>query len=105
MPMLDAAARAGFFKLTDGTNVHPTADVAARAAFTKVTDGTNTMPTGDAIARAIYPLITDGTNGPVAVKAASTAPVAADKALVTVLSPNQPAIPVSVSAPAGTTSR
>jgi hypothetical protein len=102
MPTMDAAVRAGFFKLTDGTNVHPTADVAARAAFTKVTDGTNTMPTGDAIARAIYHLITDGTNGPVAVKAASTAPAAADNALVTVLSPNQQAIPVTNS-PAGST--
>jgi hypothetical protein len=56
----------------------------------------------DAIARATYEQLTDGTNGPVAVKAASTAPVATDKALVVVLSPNQPAIPVS-SSPATST--
>lgn len=72
-------------------------DALARAIFSKVTDGTNTMPTGDAIIRAIFHQLTDGTNGPVAVKAASTAPVAADKALVCVLSPNQPAIPVTTS--------
>lgn len=34
--------------------------------------------------------IVDATNGPVAIKAASTAPVAADKALVVALSPNSP---------------
>lgn len=54
----------------------------------QVTDGTNTMPTGDAIARALFHEITDGTNGPVAVKAASTAAVAADPALVIAASPN-----------------
>jgi hypothetical protein len=46
--------------------------------------------------------ITDGSNGPVAVKAASTAPTVSDKALVVVLSPNQQAIPVS-SSPATST--
>lgn len=45
--------------------------------------------------------ITDGTNS-AAVKASSTPPVAADPALVVVLSPNQPSIPVS-STPATTT--
>lgn len=39
--------------------------------------------------------ITDTTNGPVAVKAASTAPAATDAALVVVLSPNQQAVPVT----------
>lgn len=42
--------------------------------------------------------ITDGSHGPVAVKPASTAPVVTDAALVVVLSPNQPAIPVTTSA-------
>lgn len=37
--------------------------------------------------------LTDGTNGPAAVKAASTAAVAADKALVVALSPNSPLPP------------
>jgi len=52
-----------------------------------VTDGTNTMPTGDAVGRAVFEKITDGTNT-AAVKAASTAPVAADPALVIAVSPN-----------------
>lgn len=63
-----AAALAGAwpFKLTDGTNTAPTMDVAARAGFQKLTDGTNTA----------------------AVKAASTAPVATDPAIVVAISPN-----------------
>ena len=69
------AAAGWFVKLTDGTNTAPTGDVAARAGFQKVTDGTNTA----------------------AVKAASTAPAATDPSLVVVLSPNQQAIPVTVS--------
>lgn len=56
----------------------------------QVTDGTHNMPTMDAIARAGFQEITDGTNGPVAVKAASTAAVAADPSLVVALSPNSP---------------
>jgi hypothetical protein len=63
----------------------------------RVTDGTNAMPTGDAVSRAIFYQISDGTTGPVAVKAASTAPVVGDRALVVVLSPNQPAIPTTTS--------
>lgn len=59
-----------------------------------VTDGTNTMPTMDTVARSAFHRITDGTNT-AAVKPATTAPVAADQALVVVLSPNQPAIPVT----------
>jgi hypothetical protein len=55
----------------------------------KVTDGTNTLPTGDAVSRAIFEKITDGTNT-AAVKAASTAAVATDPALVVALSPNNP---------------
>jgi hypothetical protein len=48
--------------------------------------------------------ITDATNGPAAVKAASTAPVAADPALVVAISPNTPALNVNVvsAAEAGT---
>ncbi len=53
-------------QVTDGTNVMPTADVAARAQFHEITDGTNTS----------------------AVKAASTAAVSADPALVITPSPN-----------------
>jgi hypothetical protein len=69
------AASGWFVKLTDGTNTAPTFDVAARAGFQKITDGTNTA----------------------AVKAASTAPIATDPAMVVVLSPNQQSIPVTVS--------
>lgn len=46
--------------------------------------------------------ITDGTNGLAAIKAASTAPAAADQALVVVLSPNQQAIPIQASPVAST---
>jgi hypothetical protein len=67
----------------------------ANAWTMKQTDGTNVMPTGDAVARSVFFQVADGTTGPAAVKAASTAPVATDKALVVVLSPNQPAIPVT----------
>jgi hypothetical protein len=97
---------AGIKKITDqlptGTNTigktdQGLANTAANRWPFYLTDGSNSMPMGDAIARAIYHLITDGTNGPVAVKAPSTAPVAADKALVTVLSPNQTPIPVTTS--------
>jgi hypothetical protein len=56
----------------------------------QVTDLTNTMPTGDAAARGIFVKNTDGTST-AAVKAASTAAVAADPALVVSLSPNNPA--------------
>jgi hypothetical protein len=55
-------------RVTDGTNSMPTMDVAARSGFMRVTDATNTA----------------------AVKAASTAAVAADPALVVSLSPNSP---------------
>jgi hypothetical protein len=61
----------------------------------RITDGTNTLPTGDSVARSIFNQLSDGTTGPVSVKPASTAPVASDKALVVVLSPNQLAIPVT----------
>src|SRR5579885_2771584 len=72
-----------------------TANTIANGWPVKITDGTHTMPTGDAAARAVFNQITDGTNGPVAVKPASTAPTVSDQALVVVLSPNQPSIPVS----------
>lgn len=74
-------------QVTDGTNTLPTMDVAARAGFQKVTDGTNTMPTMDTAARAGFVQITDATNT-ASVKAASTAAVAADKAVVVAISPN-----------------
>lgn len=60
-----------------------------------ITDGTNTMPTGDTVARSIFEQISDGITGPVAVKPSSTAPVATDKAMVVVISPNQQSIPVA----------
>lgn len=62
----------------------------------KVTDGTNVHPTGDVVGRSVFNQISDATTGPVAVKDASIAPTATDKALVVVLSPNQQSIPVAV---------
>lgn len=84
-----AAALSGAWpvKVTDGTNTMPTMDAVGRAGFMKVTDGTNTMPTMDAVGRAGFLKVTDGTNT-AAVKAASTAAVAADPALVVAISPN-----------------
>jgi hypothetical protein len=70
-------------------------DALARSIFVRRTDGTNVAPTGDVVARSIFHQISDGATGPVSVKPASTAPVAADNALVVVLSPNQAAIPVT----------
>src|SRR6266700_5595940 len=67
-----------------------TANTLANKWPVQVTDGTNAMPTGDVIARALFHEITDGTNGPVAVKAANIASVAADPALVVAISPNNP---------------
>lgn len=84
------------------TSNQGTANTLANAWPVKVTDGTNTLPTGDTVGRSIFNQISDGTTGPVAVKAASTAPTATDKALVVVLSPNQQSIPVS-SGPSGAT--
>lgn len=52
-----------------------------------ITDGTNTMPTADTVGRSSFHRITDGTNT-AAVKAASTAAVAGDPALVVAISPN-----------------
>lgn len=97
-----AAAVAGGWpvKVTDGTNLLPTMDVAARAAFVKHTDGTNVMPAGDAVARSIFQQISDGTTGPVTVKPASTAAVAADKPLVVTIHPTSAPITVT-NTPAG----
>lgn len=55
--------------------------------YTRNTDGTNTMPTMDVAARSGFQRVTDGTNT-ATVKAASTAPVTTDTALVVTVSPN-----------------
>jgi len=67
--------------------IQSTAAALSGAWPVKVTDGTNSMPTGDAVGRAIFHKVTDGTNT-AAVKAASTAAVASDPALVVAISPN-----------------
>lgn len=67
------------------TQVYTT--LVAKQASVKITDGTNLMPTADVAARALFEKVTDGTNT-AAVKAASTAAVAADPALVVAVSPN-----------------
>lgn len=119
-----ALASAWPVKVTDGTNSMPTMDAAARAGFHKITDGTNTaavkaastaaVATDPALVVAISPnntvaatqsgtwtvqpgntpnttpwlaKISDGTNA-AAIKAASTAAVATDPALVVAVSPN-----------------
>ena len=67
-----------------------------------ITDGTNTRPTGDVAARASFEKITDGTNT-AAVKAASTAAVAADSALVVAISPNNTISSKEIKSSTGTT--
>ena len=62
----------------------------------RITDNAgNYLPAMDAVARRGFVALTDGTNGPVAVKAPSTAAVAADSALVVAFSPNSPITVVS----------
>lgn len=101
LPTMDAAARSGYVTVTDRTNsiTVKAASTAALVTDTALvvrpmmgTDGTNTAPTMDAIARAGFQELTDGTTGPVAVKAATTAAAGVDKALVVVLSPNNNAL-------------
>jgi hypothetical protein len=66
---------------------------------TQIVDASgNVQPAGDTVARSSFQKITDGFNGPVAVKAASTAPAATDPSLVVSISPNTPTLPVSASA-------
>lgn len=92
------AGTAGFLVAgSDGTTSRflPSMDVATRAAFVKQTDGTNLMPTGDAVARSVFNQVSDGTTGPVAVKPASTAAVAADKSLVVTMSPSSAALTIT----------
>ena len=83
---LDAGAGAGSqavpLEVVTGTKLLKTA----------VFNSTNQLPAGDAVARSIFTQVSDATTGPVAVKAASTAAVATDKALVVTLSPNNVAL-------------
>jgi hypothetical protein len=75
------------------TAAQGTAAALAGAWPVKVTDGTNAMPTMDTAGRSGFERITDGTNT-AAVKAASTAAVASDPALVVAISPNNtPVLP------------
>lgn len=69
---------------------------------TAIPTGANTIGivnqgTAASLANAWSQKITDGTNGPVAVKPASTAPLATDPALVVSISPNSPTITVTAS--------
>lgn len=119
-PTMDAVARPGFQKITDGTNTLPTMDVAGRKGFVAITDGTNTItvkaastgaqaadtalvvrpmmptdgtntqPAADAVARSLFAQLSDGTTGPAFVTPASTAAVAGNKALVVALHPTSP---------------
>jgi hypothetical protein len=88
-------------RLADATaaNFMPPMDAAARAGYIFVTNGTQTLPTGDAAARKIFVAPTDGTNT-ATVKAASTAAVATDTGLV--VSPH-PSSPVTTNADAALT--
>lgn len=69
------------------------------SSVTQPVSGTVTANQGTAntLANAWSEKITDGTNGPVAVKAASTAALATDPALVVALSPNSP-LPIGTNA-------
>jgi hypothetical protein len=99
-------ANAWSTKITDATNgpvavkAASTASAAADPSLVVALSPNSPLPTGSStigavnqgtantLANAWSQKITDGTNGPVAVKAASTAAVAADPALVVAISPN-----------------
>jgi len=81
------AAQATAANLNATVTQGPGSGAAGTFWYVQVTDGTNTLPTMDTAARSGFQRITDGTNT-AAVKAASTAPVAADPALVVAISPN-----------------
>lgn len=85
IPVTDA----GGSLTVDGTVTANQGTAAALAGYwpVRVTDGTNTMPTADNAARSSFHRVTDGTNT-ATVKAASTAAVAGDTALVVAVSPN-----------------
>lgn len=75
-------------QITDSTLVNQgSPDTVDQSWPVRISDLVHTMPTMDAAARKGFHAITDGTNTS-AVKAASTAPVAADPALVVAVSPN-----------------
>ena len=82
-PLTDAQLRATSVPVSQGAG----SGAAATFWYTRVTDGTNTQPTMDTAARSGFQRITDGTNT-AAVKAASTAAVATDPAVVVAVSPN-----------------
>ena len=101
----NTTANAWPIKVTDGTNTSAvkaasTAAVATDPSLVVAFSPNSPLPTGtnsigtvnqgtaNVLANAWSQKITDGTNGPVAVKAPSTAAVAADPALVVTLSPN-----------------
>lgn len=68
--------------------VQGTAAALSGAWTVRVTDGTNVLPTADVQTRAQYNFITDGINNVVAVKTGSAAATLNDNALVTAFSPN-----------------
>jgi hypothetical protein len=84
----------------DGTNVRGLLSsstgqlrtISDTGSTTAVTGIVQVAPTGSAntASNPFFTAITDGTNGSAAIKAASTAAVAADKSLVVQVSPNQP---------------
>ena len=96
-----AAEQQTAVELTDGTNIIGTSTHPVRIDPT----GTTLQPVSGNINQTKttpgYEAITDGTNGPAAVKAASTAPVATDPALVVVESPNSPLTPAQASTTSG----
>lgn len=105
MQTSSATVPASTYTLVANTNIAFQTNVAGfiqfRVRLSPAITGTGTVNVGIAANASAFDLeqasyLTDGTNGPVAVKAASTAPVAADKALVVTMSPNTPVIPVSI---------
>lgn len=99
-----SGAQIPMVRLTDatGANFGNTGDAAARANYTYVTNGTQTLPSGDAAGRRIYVQATDGTNS-ITVKAASTASIAADTGLVVSLHPTSPVTTNADGTPSGGT--
>ena len=91
-PLTDAQLRASSVPVSQGAG----SGAAGTFWYTRNTDGTNTQPTMDTAARSGYQRITDGTNT-AAVKASATPAATTDPAAVVALSPNAPALTITMS--------
>ena len=104
---MDAAGRAGFQKITDGTNTMPTLDAVGRRGYIQLTDGTTAVGMDTSTTSINVNIAKDSTAAPTTplqvsswdqsltnqqtVLGASTAAAATDKPAVVALHPSSPA--------------